>query len=115
MSTGSLGLVMAALFALGAAWFTGTTLRVLARAEGPQVVVSLRETDASSEVVPRLSRAFETGTASGVAPHVHACQAIAARHGARICTATSPLGGGCLTLRFPMDGTLTVRTPKGLL
>lgn len=93
----------------------GTTLRVLARAEGHQAVISLREADASSETIPRLSQAFETGAGRAVAPHVHACQAIAARHGARIYTAPSPLGGGCLTLRFPLDGTRATRAPKGLL
>lgn len=93
----------------------GTTLRVLARAEGHQAVISLREADASSETIPRLSQAFETGAGRAVAPHVHACQAIAARHGARIYTAPSPLGGGCLTLRFPLDGTRVARAPKGLL
>ncbi|NVM93237.1 hypothetical protein FHT32_006931 [Variovorax sp. SG517] len=113
MSTGSLGLVVAALFALGAAGFTGKTLG--ARAEEHRAAISLREADAPSETVPRLSQAFETGTGRAVAPHVHACQAIAARHGARIYTATSPLGGGCLTLRLPLDGARTARAAKGLL
>lgn len=91
----------------------GTTLQVLARAEGHQAVISLREADADTP--PRLSRAFETGAGRPVAPHVHACQAIAARHGARIYTAPSPLGDGCLTLRFALEGRRAARAPKGLL
>ena len=89
----------------------GATLHVLARAQGHQAVVSLREADAA----PRLSQAFETGIGRPASPLAHACQAIAARHGARIYTAPSPLGDGCLTLRFPLYGVRAARAPKGLL
>ncbi|WP_432729364.1 hypothetical protein [Variovorax sp. W6] len=97
----------------------GSTLHVLARAEGHQAVVSLREAELSAgdaaDVPPRLSLAFETGIGRPASPLAHACQAIAARHSARIYTAPSPLGDGCLTLRFPLHGARTARAPKGLL
>jgi len=94
----------------------GTTLHVLARAEGHQAVISWREATIDSDTdAPRLSHAFETSASRAATPRIHACRAIVARHGARIYTAPSPLGDGCLTLRFPLYGDRAVRAPKGLL
>jgi len=93
----------------------GATLHVLARAERHQAVVNLREAAISTGTAPRLSQAFETGIGRPTSSLAHACQAIAARHGARIYTAPSPLGDGCLTLRFPLHGVRAARAPKGLL
>ncbi|WP_426391325.1 hypothetical protein [Variovorax sp. R-27] len=96
----------------------GTTLHVLARAEGHQAVISWREAtiDSDSDTdAPRLSHAFETSASRAATPRIHACRAIVARHGARIYTAPSPLGDGCLTLRFPLYDDRAVRAPKGLL
>lgn len=77
-----------------------TTLHVLARAEGQHAVVNWRD---GSVGAPRLSHAFATAD-STTAERVLACQTIAARHGARIYAAPSPLGDGCLTVRFPLHG-----------
>ncbi|MGJ7537966.1 MULTISPECIES: hypothetical protein [unclassified Variovorax] len=96
----------------------GTTLHVLARAEGHQAVISWREATIGSDSdtdAPRLSHAFETSASRTATPRIHACRAIVARHGARIYTAPSPLGDGCLTLRFPLYGDRAARAPKGLL
>lgn len=77
-----------------------TTLHVLARAEGQHAVLNWRD---GSVGAPRLSHAFATADSS-TAERVLACQTIAARHGARIYAAPSPLGDGCLTVRFPLHG-----------
>jgi hypothetical protein len=77
-----------------------STLHVLARAEGQHAVINWRD---AGEAPPLLSRAFEA-TGPAARPRVLQCRAIAERHGARIYTAPSPLGGDCLTLRFPLHG-----------
>lgn len=96
----------------------GATLQVLARAEGHHAVINWREASTGTETgsgtdTPRLSQAFETKAGRPVTPRIHACQAIATRHRARIYTAPSPLGDGCLTLRFALHRAPAVRAPQG--
>ena len=88
-----------------------TTLHVLARAEGPHAVINWRD---ASVGAPRLSHAFATAD-STTAARVLACQTIAARHGARIYAAPSPLGDACLTVRFPLHGQREARASAAIL
>jgi hypothetical protein len=76
----------------------GVTLQVLARIEGSHAVVDWRDAGAGT---PRLPCAFDAA-GGAIAPGVLACRQIAGRHGARLYAAPSPLGGDCLTLRFPL-------------
>jgi hypothetical protein len=98
----------------------GATLRVLARAEGRHAVINWREAAAGdnsgiSTDRPRLSQTFETRGCATLTPRVHACQEIAARHGARIYSAPSALGDSCLTLRFPLHAVRPAHTSKAWL
>lgn len=88
-----------------------TTLHVLARAEGQHAVINWRD---ASVGAPRLSHAFATAD-STTAARVLACQTIAARHGARIYAAPSPLGDACLTVRFPLHGQREARASAAIL
>ena len=88
-----------------------TTLHVLARAEGRHAVINWRD---ASVGAPRLSHAFATAD-STTAARVLACQTIAARYGARIYAAPSPLGDACLTVRFPLHGQREARAPVAIL
>lgn len=85
----------------------GTTLHVLARAEGQHAVINWRDASAGAT---RLSHAFATAD-HATAARVLACQTIAARYGARIYAAPSPLGDGCLTVRFPLHGPREAHAP----
>lgn len=76
----------------------GTALHVLARADGHHAVINWR--DAGDEG-PQLARAFE-GFGRPIASRALTCQTIAARYGARVYPAPSPLGDRSLTLRIPL-------------
>jgi len=77
-----------------------TTLQVLARVDGGHAVVNWCDSGAGT---PRLAAAFSRPGGAADA-RIQACRAIVSRHGARLYTAPSPLGDGCLTLRFPLQG-----------
>lgn len=78
----------------------GAALQVLARVDGHHVVINWRDTGGDS---PRLACAFD-GAGGRIASQALSCQAIAARYGARIYAAPSPLGDRSLALRFPIHG-----------
>ncbi|MCR6478527.1 hypothetical protein NU688_20390 [Variovorax sp. ZS18.2.2] len=83
-----------------------TTLHVMARIDGGHAVVNWCDTGAGTQ---RLAAAFSR-PASAADDRIRACQAVVSRHGARIYTAPSPLGDGCLTLRFPLQGRYGTRS-----
>ncbi|MGO4390138.1 hypothetical protein AB4Z46_02180 [Variovorax sp. M-6] len=78
----------------------GAALQVLARVDGHHAVINWRDTGDES---PCLARAFD-GAGGTMASRALSCQAIAARYGARIYAAPSPLGDRSITLRFPIHG-----------
>lgn len=78
----------------------GYALQVLARVDGQHAVINWRDI---GDEAPRLALAFEN-VGRPISARALTCQAIAARYGARIYAAPSPLGDRSLTLRFPLHG-----------